>query len=146
VIHRLRQTYRHLRVGPDDALLPGVPAVARPIVAAMSASDRRHALVTYRALRAAGADDELALAGLLHDMGKPRGARLWHRVAAALSPSLASMLGVTGRDYARHAARGADMARELGLSRRVVDVIERHHARPRDDDDRRLHDAERADA
>jgi putative nucleotidyltransferase with HDIG domain len=146
VIERLRQTYRHLRVTPDDDLVAELPSVARPIVMAMSPSDRRHALVTYGALRASGADDELALAGLLHDMGKPPGALLVHRVAAALSPWLAEQLGRIGREYAHHAARGADMARELGLSPRIVTVIARHHERPRDADDRMLRAAERADA
>lgn len=146
MIERLRQTYRHLRVAPDEAHLPLVPALARPVLEAMSPSDRRHAFVTYAALRRAGADDELCLAGLLHDMGKPREARLWHRVAAVLSPDLTARLGSTGRAYVAHAERGAAMARSLGLPARVVRIIARHHDRPRDDDARRLADAERLDA
>jgi putative nucleotidyltransferase with HDIG domain len=146
VIERLRQTYRHLRVGPDDEIVRALPAAARAHVAAMSPSDRRHALVTYRALREAGADDELALAGLLHDMGKPAEARLWHRVAAAISPPIAARLGRVGREYARHARRGAEMARAQGLSDRVIRLIERHHEAPGDGDERMLRAAERADA
>ena len=146
MIERFRQTYRHLRVAPDEELLREAPALARPVLLAMSPSDRRHALVTYAALAAAGADDELRLAGLLHDMGKPREARLWHRVAAVLAPGVAARLGATGRAYVAHAARGAEMARALGLSARVARVIARHHDAPLDEDDRMLHAAERADA
>ena len=145
MIERLRQTYRHLRVGPDERLLERVPALARPILAAMSPSDRRHALVTYSTLRQSGADEELALAGLLHDMGKPRDARLWHRVAAVLAPQLASQLGRVAREYVAHAERGAELARGLGLSDRVIGVIARHHRAPADADDRRLQAAERSD-
>ena len=146
MIERLRQTYRHLRVGPDESIVACLPAVARPIIASMPSSDRRHALVTYATLRDAGADEELMLAGLLHDMGKPREARLWHRVAAALAPDIASRLGKVARQYVAHAERGADMARDLGLSDRVIGVIARHHRAPSDSDDRRLRAAERADA
>ena len=146
VLERLRQTYRHLRVSAPDRVPPEVPSFARSIVDAMSPSDRRHALVTYAALRDAGADEELALAGLLHDMGKPRDALLVHRVAAVLSPRLAARLGRTARDYVAHPERGAARARELGLSDRVVRVIARHHRAPSNDDERRLRDAERVDA
>ena len=144
MIERLRQTYRHLRVGPDH--VAEIPLVSRSIVESMSPSDRRHALVTYAALRDAGADEELCLAGLLHDMGKPREARLWHRVAAALSPSLTVRLGTLARAYVAHPERGAEMARELRLSDRIVRVIGRHHQPPVDEDDRVLRNAERADA
>ena len=146
MIERLRQTYRHLRVAPQDDVLATVPALARPIVAAMSPSDRRHALVTYAALARAGADEELRLAGLIHDAGKPREARLWHRVAAVLAPPLATRLGRVGRDYVAHPTRGAELARRLGLSERVVRVIARHHDAPADADDRLLRAAEREDA
>lgn len=147
MIGRLRQTYRHLRVAPDERMLARIPGVARPVVAAMSPSDRRHALVTYAGLLQHGADEELALAGLLHDAGKPRAARLWHRVAAALAPGLARRVGpAVLRDYVDHPARGAALARDLGLSERVAQVIARHHERPGDADGRLLRDAERDDA
>ena len=147
MIERLRQTYRHLRVAPDGVLAATLPPLARRVVDEMSTSDRRHALVTFAALRDMGADEELRLAGALHDMGKPREARLWHRVAAVLSPSLSRRLGpAVLRAYVDHAGRGAAMARELDLSPRVVRVIERHHLTPSDEDERRLHEAERVDA
>jgi putative nucleotidyltransferase with HDIG domain len=146
MIERLRQTYRHLRVLPDDALLARVPSAAREVVAAMAPSDRRHALVTYAALERAGADEELRLAGLLHDMGKPSDARLWHRVAAVLAPGVARRLGRTARDYVEHARRGAEKARAMRLSERVVRIIATHHETPLDADAQLLHAAERADA
>ena len=133
-----------MRVAPDEAALGSLPANARDVVARMSRPDRRHALATYAALRAAGADEELCLVGLLHDMGKPRQTRLWHRVAAVLVPHLARRLGTrTLREYLDHAARGAERARALGLSARAVALIARHHEPPADDDGRRLLAADR---
>ncbi len=111
----------------------------------MSAPDRRHALATYDVLRAAGADPELCLVGLLHDMGKPRDARLWHRVVAVLAPGLARRGGPTLRAYAEHSARGAALARTRGLSERAVRLIARHHERPVDPDERMLLNADRHD-
>ncbi len=147
MIERLRQTYRHVRVAPDDARLGELPPSAREIVARMSPSDRGHALSTYAALRAAGADEELCLVGLLHDMGKPREPRLWHRVAAVLVPALARRVGPRIlREYVDHAARGAEMARVLGLSARAVWLIARHHESPADDAERLLLRADRHDA
>ncbi len=113
----------------------------------MSAPDRRHALTTYAVLRDAVADDELCLVGLLHDMGKPRGAWLWHRVVAVLAPALARRVGTrTLREYVDHPARGAEMARVLGLSARAIRLIARHHTPGADDEERLLLEADRNDA
>ena len=138
MIERLRQTYRHLRVAPDDAGLRELPPSAREIVARMSRPDRRHALATLAALREAGADEELCLIGSLHDMGKPIETRLWHRVAAVLVPGLARLGPRALREYLDHAARGARMARALGLSERAIRLIDRHHEPPGSADERLL--------
>lgn len=144
MIRRLKQTYRHLAAEPDEAIAQHVPPRYRAIVDALSRPDRRHALSTYAKLRAAGAAEDLCLVGLLHDLGKPQGARLWHRVAAVLAPELARRMGgATTRAYLDHAAAGARRARELGLGERVARLIERHHLPPRTDDERALALADR---
>lgn len=107
--------------------------------------DARHARRTAEILRSLGADDELVQAGLLHDIAKPRGTRLWHRVAgvllAALAPRVRRQLGLgdstLGR-YLDHARLGAQEARRRGASDRVVFLIAGHHAAPRNDDARLL--------
>jgi HD domain-containing protein len=74
--------------------------------------DARHAERTASLLRALGADEELILAGLLHDRGKPVDTRLWHRVAGVL-------LGGLGPRVRRRLARGdSTFARYLDHARR----------------------------
>ena len=129
VIDRVVQTWRYL-------------AVAR--------GDERHAEGTADLLRALGADDELILAGTLHDRAKPAETRLWHRVAGVLLEAFAPAVR---RRYARgegtfaryldHARRGADLARTEGRSERVVRLIARHHEPAREDDERLLARADR---
>ncbi len=129
VIDRVMQTWRYL-------------AVAR--------GDQRHAERTADILRALGADDELVLAGMLHDRAKPNGTRLWHRVAGVLLETFAPAIR---RRYARgdgtfalyldHARRGAELARTEGCSERVVRLIARHHEPSSDDDERLLARADR---
>lgn len=144
---RLRQTYRHLAVPPDDEIAGSLTEDQRRAIAGLSRADRRHALRTFAKLRAAGADEELCFVGLVQDFGKPPRARLWHRVAAVLAPRLARRVGgATMRGYLGHAARGAELARTAGLSERAVRLIARHHERPRDDDERLLARADREDA
>ncbi|MDE3101200.1 MAG: HDIG domain-containing protein [Chloroflexota bacterium] len=113
-------------------------------------ADERHAARTAEILRARGADAELVLAGLLHDVAKPAETRLWHRVAGVLLeplPVLRRRLaggdGVLAR-YLDHARRGAEEARRRGAPDRVARLIARHHDRPRTADERALHDADRA--
>jgi putative nucleotidyltransferase with HDIG domain len=113
-------------------------------------SDARHAERTAAVLRELGADEELILAGLLHDRGKPADTRLWHRIAGVLLARLASR--VRGRiasgdstlaRYLDHARRGAAQAEIEGRSARVVRLIARHHEPPRDADERLLARADR---
>lgn len=112
-------------------------------------ADERHAARTAEILRSRGADDDLVLAGLLHDVAKPAETRLWHRVAGVLVEPLPAVRrrlargdGVFAR-YLDHPRRGAEEARRRGASERVVRLIARHHETPRTDDERALHDADR---
>lgn len=115
-----------------------------------SGADERHAVRTADALRRMGADDELVMAGLLHDVAKPRETRIWHRIAAVvlawIAPSYRARFangdGVFAR-YLDHARRGAEEARKRGASDRVIRLIARHHDRPSGEDERRLHRADR---
>lgn len=110
-------------------------------------ADVRHAERTAALLRARGCDDELVLAGLLHDCAKPAGTRLWHRVAGALLPAAARRRAARGSGtfarYLDHARLGALEARRRGASERVALLIERHHDRPVTGEERMLHEADR---
>jgi putative nucleotidyltransferase with HDIG domain len=119
VLHRVQQTVRYLgSTGADD----------------------RHANETARILRQLGADEELVVAGLLHDAAKPANTLLWHRVAGVLlefTPRVRARLASGDSTFARyldHARRGAELARDDGASERVVRLIERHHRRPTTED------------
>ena len=116
---------------------------------AVPRGDERHAERTADALRALGADDELVLAGRIHDQAKPHDTRIWHRIAAVLlevAPAVRVRLARGEGTFARyldHAARGAEQARRDGRSDRVVRLIARHHETPRGDDERLLARADR---
>ena len=112
-----------------------------------SNGDIRHAERTAALLRARGADDDLVLAGFLHDVAKPAETRIWHRIAGALLPSgarrrLARGDGVFAR-YLDHARLSAEEARRRGSSERVVALIARHHETPVTGEERMLHEADR---
>ena len=112
--------------------------------------DARHAERTAALLRELGADEELILAGLLHDRGKPAQTRLWHRIAGVLlarvAPRVRDRLALGESTFARyldHAHRGAAQAEIEGRPARVVRLIARHHDAPRDADERLLARADR---
>jgi putative nucleotidyltransferase with HDIG domain len=112
--------------------------------------DARHAERTAEVLRELGADEELILAGLLHDRGKPVATRLWHRVAGVLlarvAPRVRDRIAHGESTFARyldHARRGAAQAEIEGRPSRVVRLIARHHEPPRDADERLLARADR---
>jgi putative nucleotidyltransferase with HDIG domain len=116
VLHRVQQTARYF--GPAGA-------------------DDRHASETARILRELGADEELVVAGMLHDRAKPAGTLLWHRVAGVLLETLAPRVRArlasgdsTFSRYLDHARHGAELARDDGASERVVRLIARHHEPP----------------
>jgi putative nucleotidyltransferase with HDIG domain len=129
VRHRVQQTVRYLgAAGADD----------------------RHANETARILRRLGADEELVVAGLLHDAAKPVNTLLWHRVAGVLleafTPRVKARLASGDSTFARyldHARHGAELARADGASERVVRLIARHHQRPVTKDERLLARADR---
>ena len=129
MLHRVQQTVRYLgATGADD----------------------RHANETARILRRLGADEELVVAGLLHDAAKPVNTLLWHRAAGvlleALAPRVRARLASGDSTFARyldHARRGAELARQDGASERVVRLIARHHQRPVTKDERLLARADR---
>jgi putative nucleotidyltransferase with HDIG domain len=112
--------------------------------------DTRHAERTAAVLRELGADEDLILAGLLHDRGKPSRTRLWHRIAGVLlrrfAPAVRERLArgeSTFALYLDHARRGAAQAQIEGRSARVVRLIARHHESPSDADERLLARADR---
>jgi putative nucleotidyltransferase with HDIG domain len=112
-------------------------------------ADERHASETARILRELGADPDLVTAGMLHDRAKPTETRIWHRIAGVLlglAPRARARLALGDSTFARyldHARRGAELARRDGASERVVDLIARHHERPRTADERLLARADR---
>lgn len=110
-------------------------------------AEQRHAEQTAALLRSRGCDDELVLAGLLHDCAKPAETRLWHRVAGTLLPSFARRRLCAGSGtfarYLDHARLGALEARRRGASERVARLIERHHDTPVTGEERMLHEADR---
>ena len=128
MLHRVQQTVRYLgAAGADD----------------------RHATETARILRQLGADEELVVAGILHDAAKPANTLLWHRVVGVLldfTPRVRSQLARGDSTFARyldHARRGAELARDAGASERVVRLIARHHHRAYSQDERLLARADR---
>ena len=109
----------------------------------MHRADQRHGLDVVAALRAAGhSDPDLVLAGLLHDCGKGRDLRLWHRVAWALAdrhPRLEPLFvrlptfKTAFATMAAHVERSAELARSAGCSERTSDLI-RHRVESVDED------------
>ncbi len=130
MLHRPRQTLRFITAGPTG--------------------DARHAERTAEILRGLGADEELVQAGLLHDIAKPATTQLWHRIAGVLLERFAPRVrrelsrgDSTLARYLDHPRLGAEEARRLGASDRVVFLIAGHHTVPRSDDARLLAHADR---
>ncbi len=144
--YRVYQFFRSLLPRPLDdddrrILEATLPSAGRALFATMSRNDQRHSLTVYRSLRARGCEDaDLLAAALLHDVGKGGGrVPLWARPPVVLlrrfAPETLERMS-SAPDlwwqrpfyYARrHAAIGADLAAQVGLSARAVEMIRTHH-------------------
>jgi len=136
--------YFFARVGSSERRTLAAWLTAPQLAAfdAMHPADQRHGLDVVGALRAAGhGDDDLLIAGLLHDCGKGRAIHVWHRVAWSLADhyglrlrSAALRLPTFPSAFATldaHADRSAQLALEAGCSVRTAELI-RHQAEPID--------------
>jgi hypothetical protein len=137
------------RVAPEEraALAGWVSPAQLALFDSMHVADRRHGLDVVATLRAQGVtDQEVLLAGLLHDAGKGR-TGVWPRVAYSLGQAYGAWVwrvaGVlppmrTGLErLRRHAEASASLAAAAGASPRTVELI-RHQEAPVDPDAGRL--------
>lgn len=138
-------SYARARVGESERaeLAAFLTPTLRALFEAMSLPDQRHGLDVAAALRRGGHgnDPELILAGLLHDAGKGREVRLWHRVAWSLAQrygrwvirlgGLAPGARAVFDRLERHPSTSAELARQAGASERTVALIGQQ-ATPRD--------------
>ena len=142
---KVRQFRSHLRarVGPDEraALADWLAPAQLALFDSMHVADRRHGLDVVGTLRADGVtDDEVLLAGLLHDAGKGATGVL-PRVAFSLGQAYGSWVwriaglvpgwGAALRRLEGHAESSAVLAAEAGCSARTVELI-RHQEAPVD--------------
>jgi hypothetical protein len=147
---KARQFRAHVRarVSPAEraALTTWLTPAQLAVFDAMPVADRRHGLDVVIRLRADGVtdapfDEELLMAGLLHDAGKGPTVGLWPRVAWSLGQAWGSwVVNWAGhlpgfraaleriRD---HAEVSAQMAAAAGCPDRTVELI-RYQAEPRD--------------
>jgi hypothetical protein len=113
-----------------------LPPAAAALFASMPVADRRHGLDVAERLVATGVDDaDVLAAALLHDAGKGRRVRLWHRIAGVLLEAVAPrLLGQLARPnprswrfpfylYVHHAAISADLATAAGCTPRAAAFI-----------------------
>ena len=137
-LYRCRQFLGALRPRVGAADLAEAEAVLGPalfpLFLTMAPRDQRHCLDVYRRLRAGGCGDgDLLMAALLHDVGKGRQVRLWHRVAyvllAALAPSLLARAGGGLGALRDHGQRGAALLRQAGAPPGVVALVAAHEER-----------------
>jgi len=136
-------------VAPDEraALAGWVTPDQLALFDSMHMADRRHGLDVVTTLRAQGVtDEEVLLAGLLHDAGKGR-TGVWPRVAYSLGQAYGAWIWrVAGvlppmrlalERLREHAEASARLAERAGASPRTVDLI-RHQEAPVDPDAGRL--------
>jgi hypothetical protein len=148
---KVRQFRSHIRarVGPEEraGLVDWLTPAQLALFDGMHIADRRHGLDVVATLRSEGvAEDDVLLAGLLHDAGKgltgvwPRiahslgqgyGAWVWR--VAALLPGMAAAIS----RLRVHAETSAVLAEAAGCPPRTVELI-RHQDAPIDPDAGRL--------
>lgn len=142
---KVRQFRSHVtaRVGVDEraGLVDRLAPAQLALFDSMHVADRRHGLDVVATLRADGVtDDDVLLAGLLHDAGKGH-VGVWPRVAYSLGQAyggwvwrIASLVPGWRRALQRlrdHAETSASLAVEAGCSARTVELI-RHQDAPID--------------
>jgi hypothetical protein len=155
---KIRQARRYVagRVDPAEraALATWLTPAQLAAFDSMHRADRRHGLDVVAWLRAHGeVDDEVLLAGLLHDAGKGN-AGFVARVAYSLSQAYGDWVLLpialwppVARTVARlkvHPALSVDVARAAGCSDRTLQLILQQDLEPRDDASRRFHLADEA--
>jgi putative nucleotidyltransferase with HDIG domain len=134
---------------PDGFLVGHLDTRGQALFRTMSPRDQAHSMATARRLIFdAECDPDLVQAALLHDVGKGRQTLLQRVTFVLLSAMSADQLGMLARSGAgtrgalyrslHHADLGAGMAARAGCSRRVCDLIARHHQPPADDASRAL--------
>jgi len=148
---KVRQFRSHVRarVAPDEraALAGWMTPDQLALFDSMRVADRRHGLDVVTTLREQGVtDEEVLLAGLLHDAGKGR-TGVWPRVAYSLGQAYGAWIWrVAGvlppmrlalERLREHAEASARLAERAGASPRTVDLI-RHQEAPVDPDAGRL--------
>jgi hypothetical protein len=123
------------------ALAAWVPPAQLELFDRMHVADRRHGLDVVASLRDAGVtDQDVLLAGLIHDAGKGQ-TGVWPRVVYALGQeygrwiwAAASVIpgqGVVIRRLRDHAVLSATLASQAGCTARTVELI-RHQDAPLD--------------
>jgi hypothetical protein len=152
-LYRIQQFIRAVgswvRPGEGEVELAArcLPTAAVTLFQGMSRYDRRHAVGVCLTLERQGhTERDLLAAALLHDVGKSvvqdARVRLWHRVAVVLiHVSWPDLLGWLAKDergswrrpfyvQLRHAAIGAEAAKQAGCSATTVSLIRHHEDAP----------------
>jgi len=139
-VHRVGQFVAHVRarVDPEEEAMARrlLPTAAAALFVSMPVADRRHGLDVAERLVANGVDDpDVLAAALLHDVGKGRRVRLWHRVTGVLLEAVAPrvldrLASPNPRSwrypfhlYVHHAAISAELATAAGCAPRVGGFI-----------------------
>ncbi len=154
VRYRLAQAWSQIATTDRKVIVPPelAPLIAEDITPAfshLSPADRAHLVSVAQSLAAAGWDDDVVAAGLLHDVGKADSAvrltvvdrGLWvilQRVWPGGSTSLAARTtrptaGAGIWVLARHAETGAAMLADAGYGNQVCWLVEHHERNGIDD-------------